>query len=137
LTNAAYPNLVPEGSKVQAIGTNTVLVTYNWQPGTDRYRKIENFVDGLFSNFDRLKKPPHHPGWKDVNPAGTIPGWQRFPAAQQWLDRQAATARTTSPAGIDLKQARAQAARAAPNDQAEQERLFKEFLEWSRTQGRR
>jgi hypothetical protein len=32
---------------------------------------------------------------------------------------------------------RSQAARAAPNDAAEQERLFREFLEWNRKQSRR
>jgi hypothetical protein len=30
--------------------------------------------------------------------------------------------------------ARAQAARAAPNDPAEQERLFRSFLEWTKSQ---
>jgi hypothetical protein len=33
-------------------------------------------------------------------------------------------------------QLRSQAARAAPNDPNEQERLFKQFLEWSKKQSR-
>ena len=67
--------------------------------------------------------------------AATIRGWQRFPAAQQWLDRQAAEAAAKAKAAAERHrrtQARAQAAKAAPHDAAEQERLFKEFMEWSR-----
>ena len=38
---------------------------------------------------------------------------------------------------IDPAIVRAQAAKAAPNDPAEQERLFKQFMEWSRAQQKR
>ena len=41
-----------------------------------------------------------------------------------------------APRAIDPQLARQQAARAAPNDAAEQERLFQQFLEWSKTQGK-
>jgi uncharacterized protein len=137
VNSAHYPNLIAAGSKVQTIATSTVLITYNWPPDSERYRKIEKFVNALFSKIDNLRRPPHHPVWNDVNFAGKLRGWQRFPAAQQWLDRQnaeAAAAATTKapPPGIDLKHARTQAAKAAPDNPAEQERLFREFLEWQR-----
>lgn len=137
ITNAHYPNLVAPGTKVKTIATSTILVTYNWPPGTKRYRKVEKFVNALFSNLDKLRQPPRHPAWRSVNIGATIRGWTRFPAAQQWLDRQAARARSAQSKGIDLRQARKQAARVAPHDPAEQERLFKEFLEWTRKQSRR
>ena len=41
-----------------------------------------------------------------------------------------------APRAVDQQLARQQAARAAPNDAAEQERLFKKFLEWSKTQAK-
>jgi len=138
LPGEPYPNLIAKGSKVQTVATTTILITYNWAPGTERYRKIEKFVDAFFSNFDKLRQPPRHPAWRSVNIGASIRGWQRFPAAQQWLDRQAAeVAAKAPPSGIDVKQARAQAAKAAPHDAGEQERLFKEFLEWSRSRPRR
>ena len=28
-----------------------------------------------------------HPKWKEVNLAANVPGWIRFQAAQEWLDR--------------------------------------------------
>jgi TRAP-type uncharacterized transport system substrate-binding protein len=135
LPGEAYPNLIAEGSKVQTIATSAVLIAYNWQPGSERYRKIERFVDAFFSNFDKLRQPTRHPSWRDVNIGATIRGWQRFPAAQQWLDRQAAEAKRAPQ--VDPALARAQAARAAGGDPAEQERLFKEFMEWSRTRPKR
>jgi hypothetical protein len=137
LTSEKYANLIAEGSKVETIGTSTVLVTFNWSPGTERYKKIEKFVNAFFANMDKLRQSPRHPVWKDVNIAASIRGWQRFPAAQQWLDRQAAEAKAKAPPPDDASQARTQAAKAAPFNQAEQERLFKEFMEWSRTRPKR
>jgi uncharacterized protein len=138
LSTETYPNLIAKGSRVQTLGTHLLLVSYNWAPGTDRYKRIEKFVDGFFSNFGKLRQPPRHPTWRDVNIAATVPGWPRFAAAQRWLDRQAAEAAAKAPpSGIDPALARAQAADAAPHDRTEQERLFKEFLEWARRQPKR
>jgi TRAP-type uncharacterized transport system substrate-binding protein len=140
LTSANYPNLIAPDGRVRTIATSTVLVTFNWGPGTDRYRKIETFVNAFFANVHKLMQPPRHPAWKQFNIAASIKDWQRFPAAKAWLDRQAADAELKAKAdtgGLDVAQARAQAATAAPNDAAEQERLFKEFIEWSRSRPRR
>jgi hypothetical protein len=90
------------------------------------------FVEYLFDRFDRLRVPPYQPGWKQINLAGTIPGWTRFPAAQELLAKRTPPA----PATIDQALARAQAARAVPYNPAEQERLFQQFLEWSKQQKR-
>jgi len=131
--NENYPNLVAKEHKVQTIATSTILIAFNHARGTDHYRRIEKFVDAFFSKANELRKPPRHPAWRDVNMAGTIRGWQRFAAAQEWLDRNAAKLAAV-PTAIDSTLARAQAARAAPRDPAEQERLFQEFLKWSQKQ---
>jgi TRAP-type uncharacterized transport system substrate-binding protein len=131
--NENYPNLVAKDHKVQTIATSTILISFNWSRGTDHYRRIEKFVDAFFNKAGELRKPPRHPAWRDVNMAATIRGWQRFAAAQEWLDRNAAKPAPV-PANVDATLARAQAARAAPRDPAEQERLFQEFLQWSQRQ---
>src|SRR5215467_14606564 len=131
--NENYPNLVAKEHKVQTIATSTILIAFNHARGTDHYRRIEKFVDAFFSKANELRKPPRHPAWRDVNMAGTIRGWQRFAAAQEWLDRNAAKLAAV-PTAIDSTLARAQAARAAPRDPAEQERLFQEFLKWTQKQ---
>src|SRR5215472_17330564 len=130
IANENYPNLVPKERKVQTIATSTILIAFNHARGTDHYRRIERFVDAFFSKAEELRKPPRHPAWRDVNMAATIRGWQRFAAAQEWLDRNAAKLAAV-PANIDRTLVRAQAARDAPRDPAEQERLFQEFLKWS------
>ena len=134
IANENYPNLVAKEHKVQTIATSTILIAFNWARGSDHYRRIERFIDAFFSKAEELRKPPRHPAWRDVNMAATIRGWQRFAAAQEWLDRNAARlAPAAVPAGIDSTLARAQSARSA-TDPAEQERLFQEFLKWTQRQ---
>ena len=130
LTHADYPTLIPQGQTIQTISVQALLAVYNWDRGTDRYRRCVRFVEYLFDRFDRLRERPFQGGWKQVNLAGTIPGWTRFPPAQEMINKIA-----TRPA-IDPALARTQAARVAPNNPAEQERLFRQFLEWSKQQRR-
>lgn len=134
-TSADYPNLVPEGTKVEVVAVATSLVSYNWPANHERYRRISKFVDSFFGRFERFHNRPRHVRWKSVNLAAELKGWTRLKAAQEWLDKvpsQRPSPQTTS--GIDTALARTQAARAAPGRPAEQERLFQEFLEWSKQQ---
>jgi TRAP-type uncharacterized transport system substrate-binding protein len=131
LTSKDYPNLIPEGQVVQTISVAALLAVYNWRPETDRYRRCVRFVEYLFDRFEKLRGPTFQPDWKEVNLAGTIPGWTRFPPAQEMVNRAA-----TAKVAIDPVVARQQAARAAPGNVAEQERLFQQFLEWSKQQKR-
>jgi TRAP-type uncharacterized transport system substrate-binding protein len=134
LEHADYPSLIPQGQQVETISVPSVLAVYDWPKDTDRYRRLVRLVDYLFDRFGKLQtEPGYHPRWKDVNLAGQVPGWQRFRPLQERLDKMtAAVARNIDPA-----LAREQAARAAPNDKAAQERLFKQFLEWSSKQSRK
>jgi TRAP-type uncharacterized transport system substrate-binding protein len=131
LNHTDYPALIPEGQQVSTVAVPVVLAVYDWPKNTDRYNRLVRLVDYLFDRFERLQtQPGYHPKWKDVNLAATVPGWERFKPLQDKLDQQLASA----PRPIDPAQARAQAARAAPNNAAEQERLFQQFLEWSKKQ---
>lgn len=134
LSNADYPQLIEKGKPVQTISVPAVLAVYNWRNDSDRYRRCVRFVEYLFERFDRLRAAPYQPGWREMNLAGTVPGWTRFPKAQEMVEK-ASTRQTTG--AIDPVLARAQAARAVPNNAAEQERLFQQFLEWSKQQRRR
>jgi len=129
-----YPNLFEPGEKIDTIGIPVVLAVYNWPEGHDRHRRVERFIERYFTHFDTLRKPPYHPKWKEINLAANVPGWNRYFVAQRLLDQMQPA---TAAAGIDPDLARSQAARVAPNDRAEQERLFQEFLAWSRQRARR
>ena len=130
LNHADYPGVVPQGQTVNTISVTALLAVFNWHPAAnaDRYRRCVRFVEYLFERFDRLRQAPYQPKWKEMNIAGTIPGWTRFPPAQELIDK----AHATATASIDTSLARTQAARAAPLDPAEQDRLFRQFLEWSK-----
>jgi TRAP-type uncharacterized transport system substrate-binding protein len=131
-----YPALIKEGQQVKTIAVPTVLVAFNWARNSERYRRVARMTQNLFDRFATLQGPGYHPKWQEVNLAATVPGLQRFAAAQEWLDSARASttgATTRTDNGIDLELVRAQVLRAAPTDSVEQERLFKEFLEWRKT----
>ncbi len=130
-----YPGLVPKGERISTIAVPAVLAVYDWPADTDRHRRMVRFVDYLFDRLPQLQtKPGFHKAWKDVNLAASVPGWKRFGPLQERLDK-AAKALATAPAPAAADVARRQATRAAPEDPAQQERLFLEFLEWRRRQG--
>jgi TRAP transporter TAXI family solute receptor len=86
LTFSDYPNLIADGEAVDTIAVPAVLAAYNWSPNTERYRKLATFVDAFFTKFPSFQNSPFHPKWKEVSLAAPLPGWQRLPAAQQWLE---------------------------------------------------
>jgi len=90
LDPADYPNLIAKEERIATISVPTVLATFNWHPDSPRYRRVARFVDRLFS-------PGFDAKWKDVNLSAAAPGLERFQAAQDWLDRSAATKQSGRP----------------------------------------
>lgn len=116
LTASDYPGLIPAGQEVRTIAIPTILAAYNWQPGSDRYKRLARMTDRLFDRLNELHQAGFQPKWKDVNANAQVPGLTRFAAAQDWLDK-AHLAAASDVAG----------ANASPSDE---ERLYQEFLEW-------
>jgi TRAP transporter TAXI family solute receptor len=138
LTNKDYPTLVGPGESVETIAVGAVLVAYNWPRDTDRYQRIAKFVERFFPRLAEFQKPPRHPKWAETNPAATVPGWTRFPAAEEWLQRNNATAHAASQREQFERflEMRPQAS-SKPISPSDRERLFQEFLKWSGTGERR
>ncbi len=88
LEAAEYPALIKPGERITTIAAPTVLVSYNWPAGSDRYRRVARFTDYLFNRVDKLQVPGFDPKWQTINLGATVPGLTRFQAAQEWLDRQ-------------------------------------------------
>ena len=88
LEAADYPNLIKAGERIPTISVATALVSYNWPGGSNRYQRVARFADYLFSRIDKLQVAGFDPKWKTINLGATVPGLPRFPAAQEWLDRQ-------------------------------------------------
>jgi hypothetical protein len=129
-THADYPNLIPEGEKVEGVAVPTMLMAFNWTGDHGRYQRLTKFVDAFFTKFPEIQKPPRHPRWKNVNLAAKMEGWTRFAPAQEWLDRVAAGRPPTSPTTTGGVAPSGGGTSAAMNDA-----LFKEFMEWRRKRG--
>jgi len=138
-----YPALIPEGQRIATIAVPAVLAVYDWPTDTERYRRMVRFVDYLIERLPKLQNEPgYHKNWKDVNLAAAVPGWQRFGPLTERLEKareRTAVVPSAARGGVPAANApeeaiRRQASRAAPGNPAEQERLFREFLEWRRRQ---
>jgi len=122
LTALDYPNLISATAHVDTIAAEAVLASFNWQPGSDRYRRLSLLVESLFARMAQLQQPPYHPKWQEFAPLAPVAGWTRFRTAQDWVDTHAPVA--AAAASIMLSPAaRDSNARADPG-------LYREFLEW-------
>jgi hypothetical protein len=132
-----YPNLIRKGQNVETLAASTLLISYNWPENGDRYRRVAKFVDAFFSKIDEFDKPPRHPKWREASISATIPGWQRFKAAQDWLDlHQRSAASTAAAESEEFKQFLSQQS-GTPRGKlpdAQLVKLYDAFLEWKRNQ---
>jgi TRAP transporter TAXI family solute receptor len=131
LTSEDYPGFLKAGEKVETLGIQTLLAVYNWPRESDRYRRVSRFIERYFDLFERFHVPPYHPKWKSVNLSAKVPGWIRYPAAEDKLKKMAVAKASAS---SETTLARAKGRRGS--DAADQEKLFQQFLEWSKKQKR-
>src|SRR3954464_8231694 len=127
LSSDDYPGLIAPGQKVETVAVGAVLIAFNWPKGTDRYRRIQKFVDTFFPKLAEFQKPPRHPKWKEANLAAVLPGWKRFEGAEEWLRRNASPQAERDQFEQFLVGRREQAA-SLPSEQ--RDRLFQEFMQW-------
>jgi TRAP-type uncharacterized transport system substrate-binding protein len=136
LTNKEYPTLVPEDQSVDTIAVPAVLAVVNWSRRTDRYRRVERFVESLFTKWDKFREAPRHPKWRDVNLAASVPGWTRWGVADEILKRirskGAAEVQPTSGEFAAFLNNRVSVPRGLTDEQRES--LFRDFLQWREKQ---
>jgi TRAP transporter TAXI family solute receptor len=134
-----YPSLMAPGERVDTVAVPAILAAYNWPANTDRYRKVEHFVQVFFEKFPNFQQPPFHPKWKEVVLGAPLKGWERFRPAQEWLDKHSGTASSETRGKFD----EFLASRAIPaNERAaltpeQSESLFQQFLKWQNAQGQK
>jgi TRAP transporter TAXI family solute receptor len=128
LTSADYPGLIAPGEKVESVAVSAVLIAFNWPKGTDRYRRIQSFVDHFFPRLADFQKAPRHPKWREANLAAVLPGWKRFEGAEEWLRRNEQVAQGEREQFNQFLAGRREKAVSLPSE--ERDRLFQEFLAW-------
>ncbi len=134
-TDKDYPNLVPQGQRVDTIAVPAVLAVFNWPTGNDRYRRVERFVQRMFTNWDKFQHPPFHPKWREINLSATVPGWTRFPVAEAELKKVVSSGsdqRTRR--DFETFVSRLNSTQGGPRNAAEEEQLFRKFMEWQKQQ---
>jgi len=131
-TRTDYPRLVPEGKEVNTLAVGSVLAVFNWPENSDRYRRVERFVNAFFSRFDEFMQPGRHPKWKEVSLTAEVPGWERSKPAQDWL-KAGKTGAVAGGAGGFNAFMQSRGLMVSP---ADRERLFREFLTWQRERDR-
>jgi uncharacterized protein len=130
-----YPSLIAEGQTVNTIAVPAVLAVFNWPKGSDRYRRVERFVERLFAKWDSFQVAPRHPKWRDVNLAATVPGWTRWSVAEQMFERMRSGREALS---RDFQTFLGQGGTNMPQSEADRDALFRQFLRWREQQsGRR
>jgi len=135
LTADDYPALVPTDQPVKTIAVGAVLAVAELRQVPERNRNVMNFVETFFTGFQSLLAPGHHPKWQEVNLAAELPGWRRYPPAEQWLQRNVPIAKTPSVDEMRLMfsrflDERRQAAGEAPLPPQEKSALFQQFRAW-------
>ena len=135
LTHEDYPALIEAGARIDTVAVCAVLVSFNWDDDSVRSKKLERFVERFFSKFDAFLVSPRHPKWQQVNFAATLEGWERSPLAQDWIDRAKTAVAADAGAREQFETFLAQAdTDATPRSDEERTKLFRAFLEWSKTQ---
>ena len=127
--------MIEPGRDVDTVAVGAALIAYNWARDTDRYRRIAKFIDAFFPRLAEFQKAPRHPKWREANLSATVPGWKRFPAAEEWLQRnRTAPAQPTVQQKFDQFLTRPGNSATALASEQERKALFQEFLKWNRTQ---
>jgi TRAP-type uncharacterized transport system substrate-binding protein len=130
-TSKEYPTLLQGKEQIDTIAVPAVLAVYNWPDKSDRFRKVQRFVQSLFNNWGKFQHPPYHPKWKDINLASTVPGWTRFRVADEMLQQVQQQQQQSNFETFLSKQPR------LPSTPEEREALFRSFLEWREGSGKR
>jgi len=121
MTSGDYPELVSKESPVNTVAVGTVLLAYNWPADSERYRRVNGFVQAFFEHLKDIKA--RRPKWRDFDIAASVAGWTRFPAAEQWVKK----------AELSPEPGKITAQQQAPLDREARGALFQAFADYLRT----
>jgi len=90
ISGGEYADILPAGSQMHTISVPVAMVTVNWPRTSVQYDKVARFAVSLFDNFGRFLSDARSPAWKEVDLAASVPGFQRFEPAAEWIAANAA-----------------------------------------------
>jgi TRAP-type uncharacterized transport system substrate-binding protein len=127
ITADDYPELVSRDAPVKTVEVGTALVAYNWPTNSERYQRVNHFVQAFFAHIKDFQAS--HPKWHPFDITSSVSGWTRFPAAEQWLKKAGLTPEKskTTVVHLDTKQRDA-----LFKDFVQREALFREFAAYQK-----
>jgi TRAP-type uncharacterized transport system substrate-binding protein len=120
ITSDDYPELASKDAPVKTVAVGTVLLAYNWPTKSERYQRVNRFVQAFLSHLNEIKA--RRAKWHDFDISSSVSGWTRFPAAEQWLKK----------AALPPERDKATAQEQVPLDPKEREALFRDFADYQR-----
>jgi TRAP-type uncharacterized transport system substrate-binding protein len=127
ITSDDYSELVSKDAPVKTVEVGTALVAYNWPANSERYQRVNYFVQAFFAHVGDIQAS--HPKWHQFDITSSVLGWTRFSPAVQWLKKAELTpeeSRTTVVVHLDTKQ------REALFKDFQREVLFREFTAYQK-----
>jgi TRAP-type uncharacterized transport system substrate-binding protein len=139
LTSSEYPELLGASGAIESVSVSWVLAVFNWRKGTERYDKLVKLAQALYSQIDLLRMPNRHAPWDEVNLAASVPGWQRYIAAEEWLAGKLPKPETADEEPVasqaDFKAFLAESGLAADTTEGGEDALFERFVKWQQARG--
>ena len=127
ITYEDYPELVAKDAPVKTVEIGTALVAYNWPPNSERYQRVNHFVQTFFAHIKDIQSS--RPKWRPFDITSLVSGWTRFSPAAQWLKN----------AGLTPEEAKTTVARLDARQRdalfkafAQRESLFREFANYEK-----
>jgi TRAP-type uncharacterized transport system substrate-binding protein len=127
LTSNDYSELVADDAPVKTVEVGTVLMAYNWPPNSERYQRVNHFVQTFFAHIKDIQA--RHPKWQQFDMTSSVSGWTRFSPAAQWLKKVGLTPEEskTTVGHLGTKQREA-----LFRDFVRREALFREFAAYQK-----
>lgn len=126
-----YPNLIEPGGEVPTVATGLVLLAVTSDDGSDAALRVARFVETVFPRFAELQAQGHHPKWREVNLAASLPGFKRNAAAASWLLGEREEPKRPKTANADASRG-PKLPKAISMSREQKESLFQRFIEWRR-----
>jgi hypothetical protein len=76
ITSNDYPDLVSNDAPVKTVEVGTVLLAYDWPPNSERYQRVNHFVQTFFAHIKDIQAS--RAKWHPFDITSSVSGWTRF-----------------------------------------------------------
>ena len=130
ITSDDYRELVSKDTPVETVELGTVLVAYNWPTNSERYQRVNRFMQAFFAHIQDIQAK--HPKWHQFEITSSVSGWTRLSPAAQWLKKAGLTPEESKTTVVDFDTKQREA---LFKDFVQREGLFREFAAYQKEHG--